>query len=49
MNEPLSMSFNNEALWALTDLVQSQIKNHKSPKNRNNYGVPLHLYLIIQN
>lgn len=49
MNEPLPVSFNDEALWALTDLVQSQIKNHKNPKNRNNYDVPFHLYLIIQN
>lgn len=49
MNEPLPVSFNDEALWALTDLVQSQIKNRKSPKNRNNYDVPFHLYLIIQN
>lgn len=48
MNEPLPVSFNDEALWALTDLVQSQIKNHKNPKNRNNYDVPFHLYLIIQ-
>lgn len=39
MNEPLSVCFNAEALWALTDLVHSQIKNFKSSKNRNNYGV----------
>ena len=49
MNEPLSASFNNEALWAPKDLVQSQIKNCKSPKNRNNCDVPFHLYLIIWN
>ena len=49
INEPLSASFNDEALWAPTDLVQSQIKNCKSPKNRNNCGVPFHLYLIILN
>lgn len=42
-NEPLSVPFNSEGLWGLTDLVQCQAKNFESPKDRTNYGVRSHL------